>query len=133
MLSAFALAEKPLQEILPRLREGLPARMFDQVAAALGLSARTLAEKLGIARRTLTRKQGNGAPLSPEVSEKVLRAARVRNLAGALFSSDEAVHQWLSKPDSALGNVAPLDILDTDVGAREIENLLRALAHGQFV
>jgi uncharacterized protein (DUF2384 family) len=29
--------------------------------------------------------------------------------------------------------MAPLDLLDTDFGAREVENLLRALAYGQFV
>jgi uncharacterized protein (DUF2384 family) len=37
------------------------------------------------------------------------------------------------KPDAALGEAAPIDLLDTDVGAREVEDLLRALAHGQFV
>jgi putative toxin-antitoxin system antitoxin component (TIGR02293 family) len=122
-----------MHEVLPRIRHGLPAVMFDQVAAALGLSTSALADKLGIARRTLTRKQGSGAPLSTEVSEKVLRAARVRNLATALFTTDAAIHQWLSKPDSALGSMAPIDLLDTDLGAREVENLLVALAHGQFV
>jgi putative toxin-antitoxin system antitoxin component (TIGR02293 family) len=122
MESAFVLAEKPLLEILTQVRNGLPASMFEQVASALG-----------IARRTVTRKRGNGAPLSSETSEKLLRAARVRNLGRALFTTDEAVSEWLSKPEQALGNMAPLDLLDTDFGAREVENLLRSLAYGQFV
>jgi hypothetical protein len=29
--------------------------------------------------------------------------------------------------------MAPLDLLDTDFGPREVENLLRALAYGHFV
>jgi uncharacterized protein (DUF2384 family) len=29
--------------------------------------------------------------------------------------------------------MAPLDLLDTDFGAREVENLLRALAYGHFI
>jgi len=133
MKSAFVLAEKPLLEILAQVRSGLPAPMFEQVASALGLSATTLAVKLGIARRTLTRKRGNGAPLSSETSEKLLRAARVRNLGRTLFTTDAAVSKWLSKPEPTLGNMAPLDLLDTDFGAREVENLLRSLAYGQFV
>jgi putative toxin-antitoxin system antitoxin component (TIGR02293 family) len=59
--------------------------------------------------------------------------ARVRNLGRVLFTIDEAVSKWMSKPESALGDMAPLDLLDTDLGAREVENLLRALAYGHFV
>jgi putative toxin-antitoxin system antitoxin component (TIGR02293 family) len=133
MQSAFVLAEKPLEEVLPKIRRGLPAAMFGQVASALGLSTTVLADKLGIARRTPTRKLGSGEPLSAEISEKILRVARVRNLARVLFTSDEAISQWMSKPDAALGNMTPIDLLDTELGAREVEHLLRALAHGQFV
>jgi len=133
MLTVFVIAEKPLLEVLPLVRRGLPAAMFEQVATALGLSSTSLAEKLGIARRTVTRKRGNGAPLSTETSEKLLRVARIRNLGRLLFTTDQALSEWLSKPDSALGNMVPLDVLDTDLGAREVENLLRSIAHGQFV
>src|ERR1035438_8514380 len=104
MESAFVLAEKPLLEVLAQVRSGLPAAMFEQVAATLGLSSTSLAAKLGIARRTVTRKRGNGAPLSSETSEKLLRVARIRNLGRLLFSTDEAVSEWLSKTDTALGN-----------------------------
>ena len=133
MPTAFTLAEKPSLEVLPLVRHGLPAAMFEQVAATLGLSSSSLAAKLGIARRTVARKRGSGAPLSSETSEKLLRVARIRNLARLLFSTDEAVSEWLSKADTALGNMAPIDLLDTDLGAREVENLLQSLSHGQFV
>src|SRR5208282_5348767 len=105
MESAFVLAERPLLEILAQVRNGLPASMFEQVASALGLSTSTLAAKLGIARRTVTRKRGNGAPLSSETSEKLLRAARIRNLGRTLFTTDEAVSEWLSKPDASLSHM----------------------------
>ena len=58
---------------------------------------------------------------------------RLRNLGRKLFTTDEAVSEWLSKPDASLGNMAPLDLLDTDLGAQEVENLLRTLAYGHFV
>jgi putative toxin-antitoxin system antitoxin component (TIGR02293 family) len=133
MQSAFVLADRPVPEVLARIRRGLPASMFDQIAVALGLSTSLLATKLGIARRTLIRRHGTGTPLSAEASEKVLRVARICNLARALFATDQALSQWLFKPDSALGDVAPIDLLDTELGAREIEALIRSLAHGQFV
>jgi putative toxin-antitoxin system antitoxin component (TIGR02293 family) len=133
MESVFVLAEKPPLEILTQVRNGLPAAMFEQVASTLGLSAGALAAKLGIARRTMPRNRGSRASLSSETSEKLLRVARVRNLGCRLFTTDAAVSKWLSKPDASLGNIAPLDLLDTDLGAREVENLLRALAFGHIV
>src|SRR3982074_360611 len=102
MESAFVLAEKPLLEILTQVRNGLPAAMFEQVASTLGLSTSTLAAKLGVARRTVARKQGNGAPLSSETSEKLLRVARVRNLGRTLFTTDEAGSEWLAKPGATV-------------------------------
>lgn len=136
MQSAFSLAEKPLLEIVTQVRNGLPAAMFEHVASTLGLSVSTSAAKLGIARHAVTRKRGNRgnrAPLSSENSEKLLRVARVRNLGRTLFTTDEAVSEWMSKPDASLGNMAPWELLDTDLGAREVENLLRALSYGHFV
>jgi putative toxin-antitoxin system antitoxin component (TIGR02293 family) len=133
MQSAFSLAERPASEVRAGVRRGLPARMFEQIAAALGLPSSTLAQKLGVARRTLSRKHGSGKPLPPDVSEKVLRVARIRNLARRVFTTDQAVAQWLFKRDGALGSVAPIDLLDTEVGGREVEDLLLSLSHGQFV
>lgn len=72
-------------------------------------------------------------PRSPVKRRRSLRVARVRNLGRVLFTTDEAVSEWLSKPESALGDMAPLDLLDAELGAREVENLLRALAYGHFV
>lgn len=133
MQSVFSLAEKPLLEIVTQVRNGLPAAMFEHVASTLGLSVSTLAAKLGIARHAVTRKRGNRAPLSSETSEKLLRVARLRNLGRTLFTTDEAVSEWMSKPDASLGNMAPWELLDTDLGAREVENILRALSYGHFV
>ena len=132
MKSVFDLAEEPLLEVLTHVRNGLPVAMFEEVASTLGLSTSRLAAKLGITRRTLTRKRGSGAPLSSDTSEKLLRVARVRNLGRRLFTTDEAVSKWLAKPDASLAKMAPWDLLDSELGAREVENLLRALAYGHF-
>jgi len=64
---------------------------------------------------------------------RIRRSDPARTSGRTLFTTDEAVSEWLSKPDASLGNMAPLDLLDTDLGAREVENLLRALAYGHFV
>jgi putative toxin-antitoxin system antitoxin component (TIGR02293 family) len=133
MPTAFELADHPADELLRRIRKGLPAATLDQVAASLGIPKGVLAAKLRIAKRTLTRKQSERRALSVEESEKVLRVARIRNVARALFRTDEAVADWLGKADPALDGAAPLDLLDTEIGARQVEELILSLGHGQFV
>ena len=133
MKTAFELAEEPAQYLLPLIRKGLPASSLEQMAVALGLTKSLLAEKLRIAKRTLARKESAHLALSADESEKVMRVARIRNLARSLFNSDEGISQWLMKPDAALGNRAPLDFLDTELGAREVEDLIQSIAYGQFV
>ena len=132
MSSVFDLAAKPSEVLVDAIRAGLPARTFGQVADALNLSKAVLAKKLGIATRTINRKTGAKRTLSPEESEKILRVARIRNLANDLFTTDAAISEWLAKPASALHDAAPIDLLDTEVGAREVEGFIRGVLYGNF-
>lgn len=132
MTTVFDIAEQPIDQIVKIIRRGLPASSFEQVAAAFRLSRQALAEKLGLAPRTMNRKKKANDVLTAGESEKVLRAARVRNLARDLFTTDEAVSEWLKSPASPLKGTAPIDLLDTDLGAREVEGFIRGLAYGNF-
>jgi putative toxin-antitoxin system antitoxin component (TIGR02293 family) len=40
--------------------------------------------------------------------------------------------QWLLTPNRALGGERPLDRLDTDIGAREVEDILGRIAYGVY-
>lgn len=89
--------------------------------------------KLGLAQRTMTRKQGAGARLTADETEKVMRVVRIQNLARKLFTDDDAVAEWLRTPAPALKGTAPIDLLDTDMGAREVEALILGIAHGNVI
>ncbi len=132
MSTVFQLAELPTAALVRTIRRGLPARAFDQVADTLELSRESLAGKLGLAARTINRKKGSRQTLSAAESEKVLRVARIHNLARSLFTTSEAVSAWLARPAAPLGHLAPIDLLDTDVGAQEVEGYVRGLLHGNF-
>jgi putative toxin-antitoxin system antitoxin component (TIGR02293 family) len=132
MSSVFQVAELPLAKVVAIIRAGLPAKTFGEVATALGISESTLAAKLGLARRTIGRKKSQAQTLTPGESEKLIRAARIHNIARSLFTADEAVSEWLATPAEPLGDVAPIDLLDNDAGARAVEGFIRGLAYGNF-
>ena len=116
-------------ELVAALREGLPAEAFHELQAHLNLSTSALAAALHIPLRTLTRRLAEGRFTTAE-SERILRLARVVARGGELFRTREALTRWLRSPERALGGQAPLEYLDTDLGAREVEDLLGRLLHG---
>ncbi len=65
-----------------------------------------------------------------EESERLMRVVRVQRLAREVFTTDEAVAEWLRTPDRTLGMKAPLNMLTTDIGTAKVENLARAMIHG---
>jgi putative toxin-antitoxin system antitoxin component (TIGR02293 family) len=60
-----------------------------------------------------------------------MRLTRLVGIALQLFEGDlEEMRAWLTAPHSSLADQAPLDFTTTEVGAREVENLIGRLEHG---
>ena len=113
------------------VREGLPARVLDTLAENLELTRGELAAALGIAERTLARRRKNGV-FTPEESAKLLRLARVARRAAEVFEKRELALDWLKRPNRTLGGTRPLDLLDTDIGAENVHDVLGRVEHGVF-
>ena len=63
----------------------------------------------------------------------MLRASTIFDMAVEMFEGDmRAARKWLETPQPGLGGETPLDFASTEVGAREVENLIGRLEHGVF-
>jgi putative toxin-antitoxin system antitoxin component (TIGR02293 family) len=131
--TAFEVAEMPTAYGVKAIRAGLPARAFVGVANAFNLTVDQLAGILGVSPRTIRDQQKKLARLSSENTEKLVRMVRVRQQARRVFSTDEAASGWLTSPAPALEGVKPIDLLDTDLGAREVEAVLNGIAYGNVM
>jgi len=97
-----------------------------------GVSLQALAETIGIPERTLARRRVAGR-LAPEESERLLRLSSIFEKAVELFEGDvSSAVQWLAAPKRALENQTPLQYARTEIGSREVENLIGRLEHGVF-
>ncbi|MDQ6765528.1 MAG: DUF2384 domain-containing protein [Verrucomicrobiota bacterium] len=117
-----ALAALPSLAQVETIRAGLAAQVFEQIATAIGVGKETLAAKLNINAQTLRKRKSR--KLSAEEAEKSLRVARVFASATEVLGSEDDARYWLNQQIPALGGKRPLDLLDTDVGAHEVTNLL---------
>ena len=80
--------------------------------------------------RTLQRRAKEGLSLTVDESDRVYRVARIAERAEAVFADGALAKQWLRRPTRALAGEAPLSLLDTEAGARLVEEQLEGIAHG---
>lgn len=126
---AAVAALSPLEQI-ETIRRGVATQLFDQLATALGVGRSALARTLNINEQTLRKRKSR--VLSPTEAEKSLRVARVFAMATEVLGSEDKGRRWLSSHIPALGGKRPLDLLDTDLGAQQVTNLLGGIKWGMY-
>jgi putative toxin-antitoxin system antitoxin component (TIGR02293 family) len=116
-------------ELHERIKRGLPYRSLESVRERLGLSVAEAASMLHMPPRTLARRR-QSRKLDADESDRLYRIARVAAHAFAVLGTEEKAAMWLSRPNRALNGELPIRLLDTDVGARQVEDLLGRIEHG---
>ncbi len=114
------------------LEAGLPVTELDDLRASLDVPVERLAPMLGISKATFHRRKGANSKLKPAVSDRVVRYARLLGKAAKVLGNPEDAKRWLNSPQFGLGGAAPLDYAKTEVGAREVENLLGRIEYGVY-
>jgi putative toxin-antitoxin system antitoxin component (TIGR02293 family) len=118
-------------KLIEVLSAGLPVWELNELQATLAVPMDKLGPMLGISKATLQRRKNEGR-LDQAESDRVLRYARLMGKAVAVFESEESARQWLNSPQFGLGGAVPLQYAETEVGAREVENLLGRIEYGVY-
>ena len=118
--------------IIDHLQQGLPIESLDHFMSASDFSLETIARAVQIPVRTLRRRRKQGR-LRPDESDRLYRFAGVFEKCLELFDGNrEAAKHWLVSPARALAGHSPLELAETEVGARTVEDLIGQLEHGVF-
>jgi len=130
--ATLGLDASSTSDLIQQVERGFSFKTFHRLESRSGLPGGTLASLVGIPPRTLARRKSKGK-LSPEESERLLRLSNVFEMAVELFEGDNAAAlRWLTAPRKALDGNTPLAYARTEVGAREVENLIGRMEHGVF-
>lgn len=117
-----------LAELQAVVEEGLPVAALNETAryvAGPGSAASRLKERI-ISRATLSRR----TRLKPAESERVERIARIMALAEHVWENGEDARAFLHEPHPMLDGRSPLEMAQTELGARRVEQLLTRLEYG---
>lgn len=126
-----APGEHTTASLIQALKIGLPVRELDDLRSSLDVSMERLVPMLGISKATLHRRMAAGR-LDPAESDRVVRFARLMGKAVEVMESPENARAWLTAPQRGLGGAVPLEYAETEVGAREVEDLLGRIEYGIY-
>ena len=90
-----------------------------------------VASVLGMSRATLHRRKIQGK-IDKEESEKLVRYQRLLKKAEDVFGDATRARGWLIHKQAGLGGEVPLDFAKSEIGAREVENLLGRMEYGVY-
>jgi putative toxin-antitoxin system antitoxin component (TIGR02293 family) len=128
--TSLGLSASNSAELIQQVERGFSFKTLHTLESRSGLPGAALAGLVGIPERTLARRKSKGK-FTPEESERLLRLGTVFEQAVELFEGDRAAAlRWLTAPRKALEGKTPLAYARTELGAREVEDLIGRLEHG---
>jgi len=126
--AGFAEEAKPfLHDDIVR---GIPAKRVQEMVDKGVLSQKAVYR--AIPERTFKRRLANRDVLKALEADAIARLLRVTEAAFKAFGEEDFARKWLNLPNPALSGAIPIELAETDAGAREVEAVLIRFAHGVY-
>jgi putative toxin-antitoxin system antitoxin component (TIGR02293 family) len=103
--------------------------VFLSFKANTGLSNSVLSRILGVSDRSINR-YNRSQRMKPSASDRLYRMAKILALAENVLEDREQALNWMSSKQKGLGSQKPLNLIETEAGAREVEEELLRIEHG---
>jgi putative toxin-antitoxin system antitoxin component (TIGR02293 family) len=113
------------------VRQGLPAAAVRELASHTNVSLSLLQDVTKLDKSTFRRRERSKARLKADESDRLVRVARIAALATEAMGAEDGI-AWLREPNRALGDRIPLEMLNTEIGARQVEAVLMRIQHGVY-
>jgi putative toxin-antitoxin system antitoxin component (TIGR02293 family) len=110
---------------------GLPARRVQDLIDAGVLGEKTVYR--AIPERTFKRRLANREALKVSEGDAIARLVRITEEAERTFGDVAFAREWLVLPNPVLKERVPIELAETDAGAREVEGALMHFAYGDYL
>ncbi|MGD0730232.1 MAG: antitoxin Xre-like helix-turn-helix domain-containing protein [Terracidiphilus sp.] len=122
---------QPFQFDWQAVEKGMPLSLLEEFAARTGFPIKDLLEVV-IPPRTLKHRKLRKEPLSLDESDRLARVARIYDLAVKVFGDAVDGREWLMFAIDRFEGRTALEMLRTDAGARQVEEMLYQIDEGVF-
>ncbi len=130
----FKTVPQSRAEIHGALVKGLPyAMLVNLVDRLTALSADDVADAVGISARTLRRQKEHAErPMPPDLASRTWQFAAILAEASEVFGGREAAERWMARPAMGLDGARPVELMRTLQGAELVGEFLGRLEHGVY-
>ena len=118
-------------KVIAQINKGLSFSELEHLRGEIDEPFESLARQLSISRSTLQRRKAQRR-LSPQESDRLMRFWRIVQHATKVFGTVERARQWLKYPQRGLGYVVPLEYASSEIGAREVDDLLGRIEYSVY-
>lgn len=135
-LGGTSIIKKEINELgdfLELIRDGLPIKSAASVIKHSGFPQEVVLKQIGISKATYARKRKTpSSKLEPTVSDRIFRIAYMYARAETIFGDYSISKEWMHRANRSLKNRMPFELLDTEVGSKEVERLLTQIEYGDY-
>lgn len=113
------------------IKNGITKNQLEAIKSETDFDYHTLSNLLSVSRTTLIKKKGEERFDQP-TSERIMILAEFISYGREVFESRELFNTWIKEPSIALGNKAPVELLDTVYGIEEVKKELGRIEYGVY-
>ncbi|NQY73729.1 MAG: DUF2384 domain-containing protein [Candidatus Margulisbacteria bacterium] len=128
-----SLRHKSVEKKISLIKKGLPIKTVEMLTDELAIPQYTTLQILDLPNTTFDTKKKREENLPPKSSSAAYRLYDTFMKAVALFDNNkDAARAWFSTKHAALSNHSPLEYCETEIGAKEVEQLIGRIKEGVF-
>jgi putative toxin-antitoxin system antitoxin component (TIGR02293 family) len=125
-LAGFAEEAQPF--VHDEIVRGVPAKRVQELIDR-GVLSQSAVYRV-IPERTFKRRLVKREALKTPEADAIARLLRVTKAAFKAFGEEDFARKWLNLPVPSLNDAIPIELAETDAGAREVEDALGRFMHG---
>jgi len=117
-------------ELLKLSRKGITIGLFEDIVKSSSYTLKEWSKFLHLTERTIQRYKKEKRKFEPLQSERIIEITKLNFKGKKVFGSKVNFEEWMNSKIIALGNVRPIELLDSSFGIDLIIDELGRIEHG---
>jgi len=117
-------------ELLKLSRKGITIGLFEEIVKSSSYTLKEWSKFLHLTERTIQRYKKEKRKFEPLQSERIIEITKLNFKGKEVFGSKVNFEEWMNSKIIALGNVRPIELLDSSFGIDLIMDELGRIEHG---